>query len=210
MKSQEAHRSRTSLNSGSGSTDASEYRSPVPYIRPLTVMGLDLSLGGTGLVVRVGDKVRRWRLLQTEGMGNAKSHGLLASGKFRGTSEARIEWSVGHIRKAWRKFQPDLVVIEEYAFGAKGKGLSILHEQGGVVKNFLYRVEAPFVTVHNSQIKLHATGKGGASKEEMIEAAASKWPRFPKDLKGNDNVADAYHLADWGFENYRSLVYEGD
>lgn len=171
-------------------------------------MGLDLSLTATGLLVMEDLRVRRWRLLETEPVGQeGQSRGLLPSGMFRGHQDERIEWSVSHIRKAWRKFRPDLVVIEEYAFGARGRGLTGLHEHGGVVRNFLFRVEAPYVVVTNNVIKEYATGKGRASKKEMIQAAIDLWPAFPKDLKKNDNVADAYHLAHFGTTNYSSLLY---
>ena len=173
-------------------------------------MGLDLSLTATGLVVRAGDRVRRWRLLETEpATKEGQSLGLLPSGKYRGSTEARVEWSASQVRKAWRKFRPDIVVIEEYAFGARGRGLSSLHEHGGVVKNFLYRMQAPFVTVTGSEIKFYATGSGGASKEDMIQQALEYWPGFPN-IKKNDNVADAFWLAHWGQANYSALVFAGN
>lgn len=168
-------------------------------------MGLDLSMTGTGLVVIQGTKVATWRLLETEPVGQAKSVGLLPSGKYRGETDARIEWTVSTIRKAWNHFLPDLTVIEEYAFGAKGRGLSSLHEQGGVVRNFLFRKEAPYITEQNSRIKEFATGKGGASKDEMIAAATDLWRGCPQG-KGADNVADAFHLAMYGMTNYKALV----
>ena len=174
----------------------------------MTVLGLDASLTATGLVVLEGSRVRRWRLLQTEPAGQeGQSQGLLPSGKYRGQQEARIEWSVSHIRKAWRKFRPDLVVIVEYAFGARGRGLTGLHEHGGVIRNFLYRVQAPFVVVTNNVIKEYATGYGRATKEQMQAECLKHWPAYSGVIDKGGDVADAYFLAHFGVQNYSALLY---
>lgn len=52
--------------------------------------------------------------------------------------------------------------------------------------------------VRTRELKLWATGKGNASKAEMIEAARAVLGREPID----DNEADAVHIARWGGERY--------
>jgi Holliday junction resolvasome RuvABC endonuclease subunit len=96
-------------------------------------------------------------------------------------------------------------VIEDYAYGARGRGLTGIHEHGGVVRNFLYRVDAPFVVVQNAVIKQYATGSGKATKPEMVAEAKTHWPELP-DMRENDNLADAYFMAHFGNTNYSSLV----
>lgn len=173
-------------------------------------MGLDLSLTGTGMVVWDGRRVLRWRLLQTEPLSKeGQSQGLLPSGVFRGHQEDRIEWQRRRIAAAFRSLAPDLVVIEEYAFGAKGRGLTGIHELGGVIRNHLFRKNAVWLSIHNSVIKQYATGKGGASKEEMVAAAREFWDEFPAHFNhknGGADVADGYWLAHWGWEHRKLLT----
>jgi crossover junction endodeoxyribonuclease RuvC len=53
--------------------------------------------------------------------------------------------------------------------------------------NIQYRGYSP------SEVKKHATGKGNASKDQMIDAAKRKWPTVPIE---DDNHADALHILD--------------
>lgn len=195
MKPQKAKSSKISTPSGSKkNNEPSVFQSR----KRLVVLSLDLSLTATGLVVYDGKRAL-WRLLQTEPLNKeGQSQGLLPSGIYRGLLEDRIEWQRLRIANAFRKFLPDLMVIEEYSFGSKGRGLSSIHELGGVIKNHLHRKQAVWLTVQNAIIKQWATGKGNASKEQMIAAAVEAWPQFPKTLgKKADNIADAYHIATW-------------
>lgn len=201
MKNRKAKASAISTPSGLKVLPArNQDQKPLPQG---TVLSLDLSLRGTGLIIWDGTEVLLWRLLQTEGIKKeGQSQGLLPSGKYRGHLEDRIEWQRKHIAKAFRKFLPELVVLEEYAFGARGRGLSGLHELGGVVKNYLFRKEAVYLGVQNAIIKQYATGKGGASKQEMIASAQKYWPECPSD----SNVADAFWIGHWGYFHKNLLI----
>lgn len=55
-----------------------------------------------------------------------------------------------------------------------------------------------YTSVHTGTLKLFATGRGGASKAEMILKAAFWLGREPVD----DNEADAVHVARYGVANY--------
>lgn len=177
--------------------------SPKSSARRRRVMGLDLSVRGTGMVVWNGKKALAAKHLRTEGVKTeGQVTGLLPSGMFRGNPEERIEWLSRRVVKCYRRLLPDLVVIEEYAFSRHSRGLSILHECGGVVKNKLFRMEAPLVIVQNTTSKLYLAGRGRASKEEMIAAAQIYWPECPD----NDDIADAFGLAKWGWDKYSELV----
>src|SRR5690606_30850313 len=50
-----------------------------------------------------------------------------------------------------------------------------------------------------SEIKKHATGKGNASKEDMLSAARAKWPQV---AIADDNQADALWLLDLANQEY--------
>lgn len=192
----------------SPSESSSRRRSPRSSPSPQPVLGLDLSLTGTGLVAWDGQQVTRHRRYKTEPVAPSdglrpRPQGQLAPDRFRGSEEERIEWLRRKVRANVRKFQPKLVVIEGHAFAAKGRGKTVLSELAGVIKNQLHRMEIPFVIVAPTSLKKYATGDGKASKVEMVYAAV----RLCRDIADSDQ-ADALHAARFGFENYDNLTEE--
>lgn len=172
-------------------------------------MGLDLSLRGTGLVVVRGTEVLRSRRLATEAIpdgavGASAICGLRVqrSGAkvYRGSDEECIEWIARRVAAAFRKYKPEIVVLENYAFSKHSRALSSLHEVGGVVKNRLHLLEAPWVVAAPTEVKKTATGSGGASKAEMLLAARRQGLEFR-----NSDEADGYWCAQWGLENMDRL-----
>lgn len=85
----------------------------------------------------------------------------------------------------------DLVVIEGYAFGVQGQqGHISLGELGGVIRVSLADRNIPFVEVPPACVKLFATGKGNAKKDDVFAAAIRRLG-----YAGNDhNEADALWL----------------
>lgn len=172
-------------------------------------MGLDLSMTGTGLVVLRSGMHRplKWTLLRTEPTKTGEER-TKPSGIFVGCNEARVNFIARQIFIMWKRYQPDLVVIEQQAFSkalSHAKGTGELH---GVVKHRLWLNEAPFHLQEIRQVKKHATGNGNASKTMMVDAAKQAWPEFPTNLpaKQDENVADSYWLADFGRANFAELV----
>jgi len=84
----------------------------------------------------------------------------------------------------------ELVVIEGYSFGSKGRSVFDVAELGGCVRFLLHRLCIPFVCVPPATLKKYATGRGNCGKDEMIAAAIRRF-RFG----GSDNnEADAFLL----------------
>lgn len=129
--------------------------------------------------------------------------------------DGRIESGVQHFEVArgdspgmrWLRFNawldevlrlthPDLVVYEQ------------AHHRGGaateITIGFATRVQeacaewgTEHTTVHSATLKKFATGNGRASKDEMIEAAETRWPgSFAHD------EADARWVAEWARTKY--------
>lgn len=175
--------------------------------RSTVVMGLDLSLTATGLVVWDGERVLRRRRYKTtparpaDGL-KARPNGQHASDLFSGDNEERIEWLRRKVALACDKFAPTLVVIESRNFIAKGAANAV-DELQGVIKNYLHRNEILFVLVAPPTLKLEATGNGRASKLEMI-AEAKQYDRSIN----TDDEADAMHLAALGFRKFAEWVDE--
>lgn len=166
------------------------------------VLGLDLSLTGTGVVVLTPTKVIHKHLPTKPINALPKSaEGQMWKGTYYGTLEDRIGWIAANVLYAWMKAKPDLTIIEEYAFSRHSRGLSGLHECGGTVKHYLWLVDALWLPVGSKTAKMHATGNGNAGKDEMIAAARRMW-----DCPDNDDIADAFALAHYGLRNFAELV----
>jgi Holliday junction resolvasome RuvABC endonuclease subunit len=154
-------------------------------------MGLDLSLAGTGIA---------WWNGEIAGVKLVRTPASL-------TTEERIHKIKRAIQEVWEYVLPHLVGIEGYAYSraAVGKSSSIIQlaELNGVVKNFLWSVEQPFVVKVQSTIKKHATGRGTAEKWELVQAAQDYLPG-----QLDDNICDAFWLAHMCYEKFDELVEE--
>ena len=110
------------------------------------IIGLDLSLTATGIAT-------------PDLVGTIKS-------KFRGPRRL-VEIRADILEHCTRD---DIAVIEGYAFGRHNQAAH-LGELGGVVRVALYEAGVRILTVPPASLKRYATGKGNASKEDVLAAA---------------------------------------
>lgn len=68
----------------------------------------------------------------------------------------------------------DLVAIEGYSYGARGRAVVSLGELGGVVRLALWDAGIPYLEVPPTVVKKYATGKGNASKEAVLVEAVRR------------------------------------
>jgi len=91
----------------------------------------------------------------------------------------------------------DTVVIEGYAFAARNSQSHKIGELGGVIRLALYEMDIPYVDVPPTCRAKFATGKGNASKTEVISAVSARtgivWVG-----KGTDDMCDAWLLEQMG------------
>lgn len=92
----------------------------------------------------------------------------------------------------------DLVVVEEYAFSRAAAHSHELGELGGVIRLWLHESLIPWCPIGPSTLKKFATGKGNASKEDMLVAAVK---RLGYDGSSNDE-ADALWLRAAALDAY--------
>ncbi len=64
-------------------------------------------------------------------------------------------------------WEPKIVVIEGYAFAAKG-AITILAEITGVLKYFLVQRDCPFIVVPPTQLKKFVAGTGRSTKDQIM------------------------------------------
>lgn len=144
----------------------------------LTVIGLDLSLTSTGAVV----------LSPGGEPGKLAQESMVIKSKFK--EEARLE----HIREQVMELvgvnQPDLIVLEGYAFG-RPNAMAPLAELGGVIKHSLHTHGWIYLVVPPTRVKKYVCGKGNAKKDEVRLGVYKRWGF---EAPTNDEI-DAYGLA---------------
>lgn len=141
------------------------------------VVGLDLSLTGTGLARATGALER------------------VRCGDLRGCP--RLSWIAEHIFSDGTTQAADLVVIEGPSYGSmSGAGH---HEAAGLWWHIVYRLdllEVPYAVIPPTSLKKYATGKGNATKPDMRVALLQRTGIDERD----DNKVDAWWLRAAGLD----------
>lgn len=151
----------------------------------MNIVGLDLSLRATGIADDRGPRVIKVGL---------EEH---ANHVQRTARLHRLVVAVDHVCK-----RADLVILEGYAFGMKQQSTHSfsLGELGGGVKLCLHQRLIPWLPISPSEMKRYATGKGNATKEQVLAAAI----RSGADVD-NNNAADAWWLRHMAIAHYRHI-----
>lgn len=85
----------------------------------------------------------------------------------------------------------DIVTIEGFSYGSKGKGVSTQYGLGWIIRYFLFERGYDYFEVSPTAVKKFATGKGNTKKDEMVLPIYRHWG-FEH---SSDNVRDAFVLA---------------
>jgi Holliday junction resolvasome RuvABC endonuclease subunit len=147
-----------------------------------TVIGGDLSMAASGIAI--------WR------NGTTYTHTITTPA----TMDKVGRWRTV-VQRIWAHVDgPTVVIVEDLPRGDVGGGTQLI-ERAGLLALVEYGCDArdiPFVLVNPSTLKVYATGKGNASKQDMLTAA-----RHMRAEPGNHNEADAWWLATMALDNYR-------
>lgn len=93
------------------------------------------------------------------------------------------------------EFKIDVAVIEGYAFSSRNSQAHSIGELGGVVRVMLYRMDIPYVEIPPTCRAKFATGRGNASKNEVISFVSAKTGLIWKN-PGADDKCDAWILEE--------------
>jgi crossover junction endodeoxyribonuclease RuvC len=146
----------------------------------MIVLGLDLSLVGTGYVLLEDGKIKEQKLIKSKPSGKEPIKELERLMKIRGQITLP---------------KTDLAVIEGLAFMARNSvSLVQLSALNYMVREYLYINKIPFLIVAPSTLKKFVTGRGNAKKDEML---LETYKRFGESFN-NDNLCDAFGLAHCG------------
>jgi crossover junction endodeoxyribonuclease RuvC len=85
----------------------------------------------------------------------------------------------------------DIITIEGFSYGSKGKGVSFQYGLGWIIRHMLIERGYGYTEVPPTSVKKFATGKGNTKKDEMVLPIFRKWG-FEHN---SDNVRDAFVLA---------------
>ena len=138
------------------------------------VMGLDLSLSSTGVVVL--------------GLDGQLLHHTSITTKTRGME--RLWYIRSQVADICTKHRPCLIAIEGYSRGARN-GREEAGELAGIIKLMLFRNNVPYITPSPMQNKKFATGTGKAEKNQVMLAVFKRWGFSAK----TDDEADGFSLA---------------
>ena len=106
-----------------------------------------------------------------------------------------------HVAELFVGLEFPVAVIEGYSFGSRNSQSHSIGELGGVVKLTLFGLGVPFVVVPPTVRAKFATGKGNASKSEVVSAVSARtgivWSG-----KGADDKCDAWVLEEIGLFHF--------
>ncbi len=158
------------------------------------IVGLDLSLTGTGMCRIEGGKVN-WAVFGTTARQPRKAPPI-----------PEHVWEIerlGMILSRIREFATgaSLVGIEEFAFGIQGAGARTNAGLGFLVRYWLWKERIPFITIGTAQVKKFAVGRSsekgpdgkmrGVPKEIIIREVFERWGYRVDE----NNEADAVVIA---------------
>lgn len=96
------------------------------------------------------------------------------------------------------RFKIDLVVIEGYSFSSRNSQAHSIGELGGVIRLLLWELGKPIVVIPPTCRAKFATGKGNASKNEVISSVSAKTGIIWKN-PGADDKCDAWVMEEMAF-----------
>jgi crossover junction endodeoxyribonuclease RuvC len=147
------------------------------------IVGIDPSLTGTGIVALRRDTVELVKTVKTE-----PNFSLIH----------RVSVICRGIIDAIKETTPDLIVIEGFSYGSKGRAVFEIAYLGWRIREELERFKEqdgiPWIEVPPAQLKKFATGKGTANKGVIMQQVYKRWGFEASD----NNVADAFVLAKIG------------
>lgn len=101
----------------------------------------------------------------------------------------------------------ELVCIESYSFASRNSQAHSLGELGGVLRVMFYECNVPWVDIPPTSRSKFATGRGNASKNEVVSAISARtgivWSG-----KGSDDMCDAWVLRQMGLAKNEESSYD--
>lgn len=104
------------------------------------------------------------------------------------------------------KFGVDIAVIEGYSFASRNSQAHSIGELGGVIRLLLWELGIPLVVVPPTCRAKFATGKGNASKNEVISSVSARTGMVWQN-PGADDKCDAWILEEMTLAKLQKARY---
>lgn len=139
----------------------------------MNLLALDLSLVSTGFC-------------------SDKKMGIIATAE---KGPKRLDLISSAISDIVKEEEIAVVIIEGYSFASRSGQAFSIGELGGVVRTTLYRMGIPFIEIPPTCRAKFATGKGNASKNEVVSSISAKTGIIFRN-PGADDQCDAWILLE--------------
>jgi len=168
------------------------------------IVGLDLSLRGTGMAILVNGGLRNYFGWTDKKYLYNKNKNVLCYYKLKNNSESCRQhrmnaisyWIMWNMMGLMHDYSNLTVSMEGPAYAKNSRGASSLYELSGIVKNYLFKQGIPFRIYSPATVKLAWTGSGAAGKDVMVDAASVLFDLDLNDLgESAEDVADAVLIA---------------
>ena len=158
--------------------------------RKIPHWGIDYSLTSPALTKVIGDKWHSYCLGKEDSNDyvTVRNYPDFYSQAYRRRRLA--DWALG-----WLTSDRGIVMLESYAFGARGDAVTKIAENGGVLKHEMLNYGVPFETVPPTTIKKYATGRGNAKKLDMYDAFVERTGVEVDQFKAWSDIVDSYFIA---------------
>jgi crossover junction endodeoxyribonuclease RuvC len=143
------------------------------------ILGLDLSLTGTGWVLWTSDYTWDSGLIDTDGMSDLTRMDHILT-------EISNKIPVNELKQS-----DTLVVMEDFYFASKGASLFQIAGLGFLIRHWLWKHDVQFVLVPPTVLKKFVGGAGNIDKNLMLLKTYKLWGQEFSD----DNICDAYGLS---------------
>ena len=142
-------------------------------IRKVNILALDLSLTSTGY-------------------SHNGETGIISC---NGTGPYRLSYVKNEVEKLINQHSIDIVVLEGYSFSSRNSQAHSIGELGGVIRLLLGEREIGFIVMPPTCRANFATGKGHASKNEVISSISAKTGMVWQN-PGADDKCDAWVMEE--------------
>jgi crossover junction endodeoxyribonuclease RuvC len=150
-----------------------------------SIIGLDLSLTSTGVCSKEGSFAYQPKTKGMERLANIRDEVML------------VVTAQNH----------PIVIVEGYSFSSRNSQSHALGELGGVMRLALHETGISYIDVPPTSRAKFATGKGNASKNEVVSSISARtgivWSG-----KGADDMCDAWILRQMGLAHLGESEYD--